>query len=60
MHNINYDKFGKYIIKNIQKVEYENGIIKAVITTSYHGRITTKPYEFTLFEWAEIIERGYI
>ena len=59
MHDIDYSDFGKHIIKNIQKVEYDKGTIKAVITTSYHGRITTKPYEFPLFEWAEIVERGW-
>jgi len=59
MHNINYDKFGKHIIKSVHDVNYDNGTIKAVITTSYHGRITTKPYEFPLFEWAEIVERGW-
>lgn len=48
----------KIIIVN--KVEYENGMIKAIITTSQFNRVTTKPYEFNLTEWAEIIERGWI
>jgi len=34
--------------------------IKAVITTSHFGRLTTKPYEICKTEWKDIILRGYI
>lgn len=48
------------VIQVVNSVEYEDGNIKAVVTTSHYGRVTTKPYKFSLEEWAEIIERGYI
>ncbi len=34
--------------------------VKAVITTSHFGRLTTKPYEIDVFEWHKIILRGWI
>lgn len=34
--------------------------VKAVITTSHFGRLTTKPYEICKTEWESIILRGWI
>ena len=34
--------------------------VKAVITTSHFGRLTTKPYEISKIEWNDIILRGWI
>jgi len=34
--------------------------VKAVITTSHFGRLTTKPYEISKMEWEKIILRGWI
>lgn len=34
--------------------------VKAVITTSHFGRLTTKPYEIDILDWQDIILRGWI
>ncbi len=34
--------------------------VKAVITTSHFGRLTTKPYEIDVLDWQDIILRGWI
>lgn len=34
--------------------------VRATITTSHFGRLTTKPYEICTTEWNEIILRGWI
>jgi len=47
-------------VAKIIKVHSVDGRIKAIITTTHFGRVTRKPYEFSLDEWAEIIERGWI
>lgn len=51
--------FTKRIIA-VNRVEYEDHKIKAVVTTDHFGRVTTKPYTFSLEDWAEIVERGWI
>lgn len=44
----------------VNKVEYEGGRIKAVVTTKHFNRVATRPYEFNLMDWAKIVERGWI
>ena len=34
--------------------------VRARITTSHFGRLTTKPYEICKTEWNEIVLRGWI
>ena len=55
MHDIDHDEFTHKIIQ-INKVELIDSRIHATITTSFLGRITTKPYSFTLDEWAQVVE----
>lgn len=57
---INFIEFSKVKIITVNNVEYENGMIKAVVTTIQFDRLTTRPYEFDLLHWAEIVERGWI
>lgn len=59
MHNIKTDDLLVKIV-TVNKVEYEDHKINAVVTTNHCGRVTTKPYEFELSEWAKIIERGWV
>jgi len=47
-------------ILHVHSVDVVDGRIKAIITTTHFGRVTRKPYEFSLDEWATIIERGWI
>lgn len=60
MYEDNFDDISRIKIVAVNQVDYDNGLIKAVVTTSHFGRVTTKPYSFTLAEWGEIVERGYI
>lgn len=55
MHSIDHDEFNHKIIQ-INSVEYVDNQIKAVVTTNHLGRITTKPYSFSLDEWARVVE----
>ena len=55
MHSIDHDEFTHKIIQ-INKVELIDGYIYATITTNYLGRITTKPYSFSLSEWGRVVE----
>lgn len=50
----------KQKILAVNSVDYVDGFIKAVVTTSHLGRVTTRPYTFKLDDWGEIIERGWI
>ena len=59
MHDVDYTDFYLKIIK-VRKVELQGKTVKAVVTTSHFGRVTTRPYEFTLAEWGKIVERGWI
>lgn len=44
----------------IHDVTPHDKYVKAIITTSYFKRITTRPYKINNAEWAEIVLRGWI
>lgn len=60
MHDTNFLIESKIKIIQVNSVLENKGTIHATITTKQFDRITIKPYTFTLFDWAEIIERGWI
>lgn len=50
----------KLKIIHVHDVTDHDGRIKVIVTTSHFGRLTMKPYNFSLLEWTEIVERGWI
>ena len=62
MHN-NIKRWQSQVLQtivNVDSVKEIDGHIKAIVTTSQFGVLKTKPYKYTLKEWAVIMERGYI
>jgi len=47
-------------IAQVNSVSLVDNKIHAVITTKQFGQYKTKPYEFGIEEFGEIIERGYV
>ncbi len=60
MHENDFLEQSKVKIVAIHSVLPQERKIKAVITTSHFGRLTTKPYEISKMEWEKMILRGYI
>jgi len=60
MHDINFLIESRLKIVQVNSVSEHKGTIYATITTKQFERITIKPYEFDLLEWALIVERGWI
>lgn len=55
IHSVDHDEFTHKII-SVNSVSLIDGYIHAIITTNFLGRITTKPYSFSLSEWGQIVE----
>lgn len=60
MHENDFLEKSKVKIVAIHSVLPLERKVKAVITTSHFGRLTTKPYEISKMEWSDIILRGWI
>ena len=60
MHENDFLEKSKVKIVAIHSVLPLDRKVKAVITTSHFGRLTTKPYEIKKTEWNNLILRGYI
>jgi len=60
MHEDNFVEQSQIKIVAVHEVLPLERKVKAVITTSHFGRLTTKPYEIDVLDWEEIILRGWI
>ena len=60
MHEDNFVEQSQIKIVAVHEVLPLERKVKAVITTSHFGRLTTKPYEIDVLDWEEIIFRGWI
>ncbi len=60
MHNTHFLIDSRVKILAVNSVSFDNGTITATITTKQFNRVTIKPYQFDLFDWAEIVQRGWI
>ena len=60
MHDNNFLKDSTIKIVTIHTVTPSDKHVRATITTSHFGRVTTRPYVINNSEWNEIILRGWI
>lgn len=60
MYKNDFEEVSKLKIVAIHDVLPLDRKVKARITTSHFGRLTTKPYEICKHEWQEIVLRGWI